>query len=688
MSSKLGLTAILRRTKKLIQTGRNFRQFFLENGTDMYENELPFIKNKNTPRETKTNIAIKTNQKNQTEGNIILRTIQNKLFDESRSLALRYVMHRGRFDNFSVGSLEMLYRKQKQKQFNTSMERFNNDIFNNQSYTHLVYDESQIFNKKQKIRNLINSKIEYFSENKNHNFVDIFTKTINNQHKTFKITLKSIIVKFFDMTNNKQNFEFTLPFALLPLFYYKGIEFFKIILSKIVKFNSSYTKITIETDNILKLLANTIEKKKSNKDTNSKKNLNLTIKPLLKTRKSMGIASPCGSRNSSSRNVNDYNVQVQQKPAEKPIIELNSPRTKKENNENYTYSQYRFSWVTPKNNFIVQVSMPEIVFEETTNNLRIVKKMDYELLFFLYEKNFSAWDFYMINYLFSYKLFRNVIDRLLSKNTIDLSTNKLTNCIINLQREKIHTYSTNQSSITYLYTSDKTYLNQITSFSLIVTIPDFDNQKYKINFDFSQLLKLYQCVPIIQITKIDKALVKFVDMDREKKTFSFNYEKFDSLSNEEWIDYLKAISVFVNEEEPQQIMPSFSLLAVPLIAMNNSPVALNQMITPVLNSLSSFHKNTYEMEYPSAKYRSVDEEGKLKEISYDSLSRIIKDLEKIEIIKWSKVIHEHFNPKLGNKLLSLGSANGFLSVNRKSQQYRSPMMSPRRVAKRATMIKI
>ena len=63
MSSKLGLTAILRRTKKLIQTGRNFRQFFLENGTDMYENELPFIKNKNTPRETKTNIAIKTNQK-------------------------------------------------------------------------------------------------------------------------------------------------------------------------------------------------------------------------------------------------------------------------------------------------------------------------------------------------------------------------------------------------------------------------------------------------------------------------------------------------------------------------------------------------------------------------------------------------------------------------------------------------
>ena len=117
----------------------------------MYENELPFIKNKNTPRETKTNIAIKTNQKNQTEGNINLRTIQNKLFDESRSLALRYVMHRGRFDNFSVGSLEMLYRKQKQKQFNTSMERFNNDIFNNQSYTHLVYDESQIFNKKQKI---------------------------------------------------------------------------------------------------------------------------------------------------------------------------------------------------------------------------------------------------------------------------------------------------------------------------------------------------------------------------------------------------------------------------------------------------------------------------------------------------------------------------------------------------------
>ena len=109
----------------------------------------------------------------------------------------------------------------------------------------------------------------------------------------------------------------------------------------------------------------------------------------------------------------------------------------------------------------------------------------------------------------------------------------LTTDIINLQKETIHTYSNNHYSFTYLYTTDKTFINEITSFSLIVTVHDFDNQKYKINFTFSQLLKIYLCIPFIQITKIDKALIKFIDIDRDKKTFSFNYEKFDSLSNED-----------------------------------------------------------------------------------------------------------------------------------------------------------
>ena len=41
-------------------------------------------------------------------------------------------------------------------------------------------------------------------------------------------------------TTNKdvQIFEYNLPFAFLPLFYYKGEEKFKIILSKIIQYDS------------------------------------------------------------------------------------------------------------------------------------------------------------------------------------------------------------------------------------------------------------------------------------------------------------------------------------------------------------------------------------------------------------------------------------------------------------------
>ena len=95
--------------------------------------------------------------------------------------------------------------------------------------------------------------------------------------------------------------------------------------------------------------------------------------------------------------------------------------------------------------------------------------------------------------------------------------------------------------------------------------------------------------------------------------------------------------------------------------------------------LPSLSLGLLHLKYPSAKFRSIDEEGNLKEIQIESLSRIIKDLEKIGIIQWSKVIHEHFKTKLGNQLLSIGSANSIFSVSRKSQQYRSPLMSPKKL---------
>ena len=53
---------------------------------------------------------------------------------------------------------------------------------------------------------------------------------------------------------------------------------------------------------------------------------------------------------------------------------------------------------------------------EPNSHMMIQKYIDYDLLFYLYHNKFQHWDFYILNYLFSFKQCRLVMDRLLSKN--------------------------------------------------------------------------------------------------------------------------------------------------------------------------------------------------------------------------------------------------------------------------------
>ena len=45
---------------------------------------------------------------------------------------------------------------------------------------HLKYDESEIFNQKEKISAIIKNRIKYFSKNENKNYSDKLIKTISN----------------------------------------------------------------------------------------------------------------------------------------------------------------------------------------------------------------------------------------------------------------------------------------------------------------------------------------------------------------------------------------------------------------------------------------------------------------------------------------------------------------------------
>jgi hypothetical protein len=77
------------------------------------------------------------------------------------------------------------------------------------------------------------------------------------------------------------------------------------------------------------------------------------------------------------------------------------------------YNSFQFYWSTPIGKiFKVLINLPIINFTIPSNSIKIQQFLDYKLLFFIMEKNFENWDFYIVNYLASFKRFRILLENL------------------------------------------------------------------------------------------------------------------------------------------------------------------------------------------------------------------------------------------------------------------------------------
>ena len=179
------------------------------------------------------------------------------------------------------------------------LDDIENNYFKKQEYQHLEYNEEKIFGE---------DNIKSYEELIKNKIIEL--QTVHNKNDTIKkekeyiygfdkrkiiLTLESLKVKFFEIKDENSNiiekksdkpcFEYILPFALLPLFYFKGIENFLIILSKIIVFNEKNFSFELEEKNdeiIARILKNcsdfNISNDNDNLNTNEKEfNLNDSI---------------------------------------------------------------------------------------------------------------------------------------------------------------------------------------------------------------------------------------------------------------------------------------------------------------------------------------------------------------------------------------------------------------------------
>ena len=179
------------------------------------------------------------------------------------------------------------------------LDDLENNYFKKPEYEYLKYDEQEIFGE---------DNINTYEELIKNKIIEL--QTVYNKNDTIKkekeyiygfdkrkiiLTLESLKVKFFEIKDENSNiiekksdkpcFEYILPFALLPLFYFKGIENFLIILSKIIVFNEKNFSFELEEKNdeiIARILKNcsdfNISNDNDNLNTNEKEfNLNDSI---------------------------------------------------------------------------------------------------------------------------------------------------------------------------------------------------------------------------------------------------------------------------------------------------------------------------------------------------------------------------------------------------------------------------
>ena len=638
------VSSILKETKQIITNRTHFRSFMNENNKRYSSDRgLPFLRSSFFNTISSRNTFTECNTESEE------MKMNHKVSDSFRCLPTVMITEFNRYSTLA----KSIYKPSPMKTYsmmNKSMNRFHNDIFNNDKYSTLNYDESEIYNKRNSIRKIIDDKVHDLAINGNNNKTDSFTKQIKANGYNFYLTFKSLHISFKDNATNANFFDFYLPFSLLPIFYYKGIEYFKVILCKMIKFNQKFDRVDINENAIYYLLKKSFQKENS---FGSKKYPSTSIQQQM----------PRRSRQSC---ITDSQIKLLDwKIPQNNIKTVNIEDKSTDDTSNTILSNnFSFSWATPNKLFDITIDTPLISMMEPNSHMMIQKYIDYDLLFYLYHKNFQHWDFYILNYLFSFKQCRLVMDRLLSKNK---SVRKIViNKPIIIGEVKRYQYKESDKMISYISTNEfrDNVIHQIKPLMLKVSLMHYsinDNYQYNymISFSFQQMHKIFEGLSIFNEEKLNKILLKFTEIKESK--LSFDYSKFDEMTNNQWIQFLLNIK-------------HFSLSKGKRDSLLNIKTTRDEFPSFNTDDENSFvEKITVDMEEPELISNTINDYGTLVIDSSAKISHLFKQLFNESMLKWARLTSSVVRNKKKGRVT-------FLQVNTNSNQNhnKSPILTPKR----------
>ena len=661
---------ILQVTKNTVQLSDNFHDYYIKQENDLYVKQLPLL----TRQNNQTAICVRNNEnedmKNGSDDeaknlkdkkmeslpdpleNIRNAQIRSKKlpplcpFYSNKGELLRYVVMTSKINHKKFFSEDQSYFSPSHKNINMrnslymntsstiteptvpkteiDFSDFEKDFFYENEYETLSYNTNEIFCQKGKYIELIKNKIEelkkgdlddniikkekIFDQNRTKKYISLTFNSLN--VKIYEIQKKTEKNETIDAVENTPVFQYSLPFSLLPLFYYKGEEKFKKIISKLIYYDDNLNKFILNENpekvfkDILKNCAeynetlknellkkkNEIKKSPDELSRSTKKKFSLTGKKGQKMDKishknnfGCTIADNKNGQGMEQKFMNMYITNVDNKKDLDITKYKIYPPIRETNFINYNI--FEFYWLNENRTFKVFITTPLIEVLIKSNNIKVKKFIDFELLFYLYQNDFQNWDFYLVKYLSSFKSFRNLLEEV---NSVNEATNKN----FYLTQPKIKYYLFNNIEITNIITVVKKdilgdlvqglgniqedvneeqgkdqlmeiggtaidvddneneenvekkekkveYENYVLNqkcFSAIVRFIDnrtFKANEYTINFNFNQFKKFEEIEKYVDKVSF---LIKFLDINYNNKSVSMNYAGIDNFDVKKWIE--------------------------------------------------------------------------------------------------------------------------------------------------------
>ena len=355
-------------------------------------------------------------------------------------------------------------------------EDFQKEVLYEKQYENLNFNYKDIYGRKHYYKEFINDSVEQIKKlTSETQLIEEGNKIVENQEikkdkifewgknkKNILLSLNSLNIKITSMENSNILFEYNLPLNLVPLFYYKGFEKFKIFIMALINWDEKTKKFKL-VPNIYTIINNLLNNCREFKikfdllEELETKDENIINAPELKKTMTFGkISNKVGGHNLAKSMANlgamsnnlfaGTNVDIiQKKKMEKKSYKL---YPKEEKDDDYlNYNVFKFYWKTNDNLFQVNVETPLIVFNIPSYNINVKQYIDFELLFYLFSIKFENWDFYVIKYISSFKLFRIILSQM-------ASFNQKKNINIFLENQKTKNYDNSNEKITNIYTID------------------------------------------------------------------------------------------------------------------------------------------------------------------------------------------------------------------------------------------